>query len=293
MILSQDCIKNIKSKKEESMKLIIRKIKIYLSYFKIKFNNEIQYKIAAIAGVITQFAWGAMYIMLYSTFLKNGSSANMDVAQISTYIWLQQACYMIYNTWSLEKEVLEGIQTGNVSMELIRPINIYEMWHSKTLARKLAMGMLRGIPLVILCLLLPLGQYKLMLPVNFIAFVLFFITFVLSIFLMMSYVMLMYATIMYTLGSNGVKIIFQLANEFFAGAIIPISFMPNMMQTILKFTPFYYMQNIPLNIYTGYYSNYKEIFFGIIIQMLWIVVLNILGRKLISRRVKKIVVQGG
>ena len=36
----------------------------YFSYFKIKFLNEIQYKVAAFAGVCTQIAWGAMYIML-------------------------------------------------------------------------------------------------------------------------------------------------------------------------------------------------------------------------------------
>lgn len=275
------------------MKLIIRKLKVYLAYFKIKFNNEIQYKISAIAGIMTQFAWGAMYIMLYSTFLKNGSISDMTVAQMSTYIWLQQACYMLYNTWSLEKDILEGIQTGNISMELVRPINLYEIWHSKTLARKLAICILRAIPLVTVCMLLPLEQYKLMLPVSFTAFILFFITFILSVFLMMAYVMITYIAVMYTIGSNGVKLIFQLANEFFSGVIIPISFMPNVMQTILKFTPFYYMQNIPFNIYTGYYNNYQEIFFGIIIQIVWIGVLTILGKKLINRRIKKIVVQGG
>ena len=40
----------------------------YFSYLKIKFLNEIQYKVAAFAGICTQFAWGAMYIMLYSVF---------------------------------------------------------------------------------------------------------------------------------------------------------------------------------------------------------------------------------
>lgn len=275
------------------MKSIIKKLKVYLSYFKIKFNNEIQYKVAAIAGILTQFAWGAMYIMLYSTFLENGSSSDMTIAQMSTYIWLQQALYMLYNTWSLEKDVIEGIQTGNVSMELIRPINLYDIWHSKTLARKLAMCSLRAFPLIILCLILPLGQYKLMVPVNLTAFILFIITFILSVFLMMSYVMIMYTTIMYTIGSKGVKVIFQIANEFFGGAIIPISFMPITVQAILKFTPFYYMQNIPLNIYTGFYKDYKEILLGIILQIVWIIILTVLGRKLINRRLKKIVVQGG
>lgn len=275
------------------MKLIVKKLKIYLSYFKIKFNNEIQYKIAAIAGILTQFAWGAMYIMLYSTFLENGSNSDMSISQLSTYIWLQQACYMLYNTWSLEKDVLEGIQTGNVSMELIRPINLYEIWHSKTLARKLSMCTLRAIPLVIACMFLPIELYKMQMPVSGIAFTLFFITFILSVFLMMAYVMIMYGTIMYTIGSNGVKVIFQLANEFFAGVVIPISFMPNILQTILKFTPFYYMQNIPFNIYTGYYNNYQEILLGIIIQIAWIIILTIVGRALINKRIKKNVVQGG
>ena len=71
-----------------------RKIKIYLAYLKIKFLNEIQYKIAALAGVITQFAWGWMYIMLYTAFLKNGNANDYTISQMSTYIWLHQAFLM-------------------------------------------------------------------------------------------------------------------------------------------------------------------------------------------------------
>ena len=48
----------------ERIKKQTRMIRIYLSYFKIKFLNEIQYKVAAIAGSCTQFVWAGMYIML-------------------------------------------------------------------------------------------------------------------------------------------------------------------------------------------------------------------------------------
>ena len=94
----------------------------YFSYFKIKFLNEIQYKVAAFAGICTQIAWGAMYIMLYSVFLKNSSNQTMTISQMSTYIWLQQGLFMLFNIWSMDSNILEQIKDGSISMELIKPI---------------------------------------------------------------------------------------------------------------------------------------------------------------------------
>ena len=136
----------IKTKRE-----ILDKIKIYIAYFKIKFLNEIQYKIAAFAGVVTQFVWGGMYIMLYTAFLKNGSSSDYTVAQISTYIWLQQAFYVLFNIWSIDNDILEQCENGSIAMELIRPVNLYSIWHAKTLGKKIAMVTLRAIPIIIIC----------------------------------------------------------------------------------------------------------------------------------------------
>lgn len=61
---------------------VIQKIKIYLAYFRIKFLNEIQYKLAAFSGILTQFAWGGMLIMLYTSFLNNGSAAKVEITKI-------------------------------------------------------------------------------------------------------------------------------------------------------------------------------------------------------------------
>ena len=94
----------------------------YFAYFKIKFLNEIQYKVAAVAGVLTQIAWGAMYIMLYTVFLNQSSTQTMTISQMSTYIWLQQGLYMLYNLWSMDNGILEQIQDGSISMELIKPV---------------------------------------------------------------------------------------------------------------------------------------------------------------------------
>lgn len=270
-----------------------RKIKVYLAYFKIKFLNEIQYKIAAIAGIITQFAWAGMYIMLYATFLKNGTSGDYTISQMSSYIWLQQAFYMMFNMWSVDKEILEQCKTGNISMELVRPIDIYSIWHAKTLGRKTALVVLRAIPIILICTLPIFGQYGLSGPVSLSALVFFIVTLILSIGIMMSYLMLMYVCVMKTVSDQGIKVAFQMLIEACSGALIPIAFMPDIVVKILKFTPFYYMQNAAFNIYNGYITNIKEIIVIICVQFLWLIILTAIGKRITRKQLRKIIVQGG
>ena len=265
----------------------------YFAYFKIKFLNEIQYKVAAIAGICTQIAWGAMYIMLYTVFLNNSSNKTMSISQMSTYIWLQQSLFMLFNIWSVDNNILEQIKDGSISMELLKPVELYKIWHAKTLGRKLALVILRVIPLFIICNILPLGIYGFSLPTDLKVGILFLITLILATLLVMSYIMLIYIAVIFTKSQRGIKMVFQLFAEFFSGLVIPLAFLPDVLINIIKFTPFYYMQNLPFNIYIGYTKDLKEIIFSIIVQILWIIVLTIFGKIVLKKKIKKIEIQGG
>lgn len=269
------------------------KIKIYLAYFKIKFLNEIQYKIAAIAGVTTQFAWGGMYIMLYSAFLNNGNSSTYTIGQMATYIWLQQALFQFFNVWSSDKEIISQCETGDIAMELVRPVNLYLMWHAKTFGKRLAMVSLRAIPIFIVCTMPFMGQFKLQAPQSFQSLIFAIITLVFSIMLTFAYVMLMYISTIKAVTSRGIRNAFQMVLEFCSGSLIPLAFMPDAIVKVLKFTPFYYMQNLSFNIYNGYTSSTKEIIIAIAIQITWLTALTYIGQYLMKKQLSKLVVQGG
>lgn len=81
--------------------------------------------------------------------------------------------------------------------------------------------------------------------------------------------------------------------EVGSGALIPIAFMPDIVIKIIKFTPFYYMQNAPFNIYNGYITDRNEILKIILLQIIWIILLTIIGKKEIKRQLRKVIVQGG
>lgn len=69
--------------------------------------------------------------------------------------------------------------------------------------------------------------------------------------------------------------------------------MPEVIVKILKFTPFYYMQNISSNIYNGYITNTGEIVRAILFQILWMIILTVIGKKMMKNQIRKVEVNGG
>ena len=52
----------------------------------------LQYRAAAAAGVITQFTWGFMELLVFRAFYQADASAfPMSFEAVVSYIWLQQA----------------------------------------------------------------------------------------------------------------------------------------------------------------------------------------------------------
>ena len=64
----------------------------YISFFRIRFAMGLQYRAAAMAGMVTQFVWGLMEIMVYTAFYQTGAeSFPMTMEATASYIWLQHA----------------------------------------------------------------------------------------------------------------------------------------------------------------------------------------------------------
>ena len=262
------------------------------AYFKIRFNEQIQYKTAAFAGILTQFAFGAMYLMIYSTFMKNGNT-DMTVSQMATYIWLGQAFLEILQAWSTEKEIFQQIETGNVVMDLVKPINIYNMWYYKTLGRKLARLLLRMVPLLIITALPFWGEYKFIIQTNPLLLSASILSIILTVGLNMAYLMLIYGVAMIFISSLSIRQVMQAFLELGSGLVVPLPFMPSWMISFLKCTPFYYFQNIGFSIYVGYMTDGREIAINLLMQVIWIAILTFLGKAIVKNRLKKLVVQGG
>ncbi len=77
-----------------------------------------------------------------------------------------------------------------------------------------------------------------------------------------------------------------------SGSMIPLWFMPDWMNGVIRFTPFSSIYFMPVQIYLGQLS-LSEILHGFMVQFFWIVFLFSVGMFLWKKGQKKLVVQGG
>lgn len=266
-------------------------MKKYFSFFRLRLVTGLQYRSAAAAGIVTQFFWGFMEIMMFQAFYEADPSAfPMTHEALAAYVWLQQAFLAFFAAWIFDNEIFEAILSGDIAYELCRPIRIYDMWSARNAANRLARGALRCMPLLIVAVFLP-KPYGLRAPADLIHFGLFAITLALGLMVMVAFSMLIYALACFTISPEGLRILFSSTVEFFAGAVIPLPFFPEGMRQIMEMLPFAAMQNVALRVYSGNLAG-QELLKAVGLQIFWLTALVTLGKLLCGRAERRAVIQG-
>jgi ABC-2 type transport system permease protein len=262
----------------------------YRALFRIRFTNSLQYRLAAVAGLATQFAWGFMYILAFSAFYKENPAAfPMSWEETVSYIWLQQAFLMLFAIWFWDKEVVESVESGSIAYELTRPMDLYNRWAVTIAASRISRTLLRAIPVLAVAFILP-ARFRLI--IDFRVLPIFLFSMVLSLAVVIAFSMFVYISAFYTINSLGIRIVVAVAADFLAGGYIPVPFFPAPFRTIVEYSPFGAMQNMPLLIFNGSLSG-ADLIRGLALQAFWLVTLVIIGRVLMAQSLRRVVTQGG
>ena len=129
-------------------------------------------------------------------------------------------------------------------------------------------------------------------PVSMEAFLLFLFSVTVGAFLVAAINMISYIIVLYTLSPSGVFSFIVAIAMFLAGSVIPIPMMPEGVQAVLNFFPFRYVSDLPYRIYIGNISG-TEMFIQLGVQLAWLVGLVVIGKLVMNKKMKKLVVQGG
>ena len=265
---------------------------IYASLIKMRFISGLQYRVAAFAGMITQFAFGFMFITQYLAFYRTNPDAfPMEISQVVSYIWVQQAFIALFFTWFYQNSIFSDITSGQVSYDLARPMDLYNKWFCQCVASRLASVVLRCLPILLIGMALP-EPYRLMLPPDIILFFLFILSALLAMAVAVAFSMFIYISAFHTMSPVGVRIMGAVLADFMAGAIIPLPFFPDGIRQFAELLPFAAMQNMPLRIYSGHIAGMDAVY-GILFQLVWFAILLVFGKLWMNKTLRKVVVQGG
>jgi len=267
-------------------------MKALFTFFRMRLISGLQYRTAAWAGIVTQFFWGCMEILLYKAFYE-ASPGRFPMAfdALTSYIWLRQGLLALLNTWTFDKELFDKVLDGSVAYELCRPTSLYGMWFARTLALRVSRVILRCIPLFIVAALLP-KPWGLNAPASPVALICFGISLVLAACVGVAFSMILYFSCFYTLSSEGIRMMLMPVAEFLSGDLIPLPFLPDWLANIFHYSPFGSMANAPLRIYSGDLSG-DALVEMLGLQVFWLLVMGFIGWWLQYRGTRKLCVQGG
>lgn len=267
-------------------------MKMYMSVFRIRFINSLQYRAVALGAIFTRFAWGFMEILAYSALYRTGNAAfPMELSQTVSYIWMQQTLIVLFSVVFADGEIYSAIGNGSIAYELVRPMDLYSRWYCQSAANRLAFTILNCLPALLVAFIMP-EPYRMSLPLDMGQLLLFLLSTMLALFVVVAFAMLMYISLFYLLSQRGIRIIVTAFTTFLSGGVIPLPFFPAPVLAVVQLLPFAAMQNMPLRIYSGNIAGVDALK-GIAFQLFWLAVLFLIGKFTMGRALKKVIVQGG
>lgn len=264
------------------------------SLFRIRFAEGLQYRAAALSGTVVGVFWALVECVVFTVYFTHGtpgtSTNGMTLAMTISYVWLAQAMFPM-QSMSIDGDILRMIQSGDVGVELCRPLSLYWHWYVKAAAGKLGTQWMRMVATVVVGLLMPLA-YAMGAPASPAALLCFALSLLAAFLLCSSYAMLVTAVRLNITWGDGPTYMMMLISGVLSGSYLPLRLWPDALQVFLRFQPFGGFTDIPIQLYLGLIPPAQALpMIGL--QIAWSLVFILIGRLVMRKRLGAIIIQGG
>jgi ABC-2 type transport system permease protein len=268
----------------------------YLAVIAVRFRTLLQYRGAALSSIGTQTFFGLVQAMILEAFYRSSAATHgFTLAQAMGYVWLRQATFAM-QPYNLDRDVKAMVREGTIAYELVRPLDLYAFWYSRSLAWRAAPMTMRIVPMFIIAtLVLPalgLGDIALGPPASLASGVLWVIAVGGALAVSAAVTTFMSITLLHTISGEGIGVLMVSVVALLSGMIIPLPLFPDWLQPLLRLLPFGALIDLPARVYTGDIPP-AEAGWVILHQAFWAAALVLAGRALLRRGLRRVVLQGG
>ncbi|BFU46145.1 ABC transporter permease [Krasilnikovia sp. MM14-A1004] len=213
------------------------------------FRRWASYRQATMAGSFTNIVFGFLrcYVLLaVAAATVNGRPAGYDETQLVTYVWVGQGLLTVVALlgWS---ELSDRIRSGDVTVDLLRPVHPVVSYLAPDLGRALHRMMTRFVPPVLVGAIF----FDLYRPGRWWTVPLFAVSVVLAVVISFGCRFLVNATAFWLHDARGPVVLWALAGGALAGLYFPLRLLPHWLAVLLWVgTPFPGMLQTPLDVLT-------------------------------------------
>ena len=263
-------------------------IRPYFEVSKLTFRLQLTYRTATIASMVTSLFFGLLRAyVLVALFGAREAVAGISIQGAITYSGLVQGLipYLSIFGWY---DLMNAVDTGEISADLLRPKTFFTFWLAKNLGQSLAQLCMYAIPLMLIYALI----FDIVWPSSMFQWVAFISSLLLSWLVSFAWHFLVNLASFWTPNAQGIGLFVYGFVSIFSGFAMPLRFYPDWFIRFAELTPFPMMVNVCVEIYLGVIPE-NELLGLLGQQIMWAVILVVIGQLVLQAGLRRLVVQGG
>ena len=263
-------------------------MQLFLKLTKISIQRHLTYRAATIAGLLTNYFFGILRATIFvALYDLQPSVEGITLQGAITYAALGQALigYLSLFNWY---DLMDTVYTGDISSDLLKPMDFFRFWMAQDLGRAIVQLLLRGITLMIGFAII----YDIQWPRSPGYILATLLSVILSWLLSFSWRFLINLSAFWTPNARGILRFFFVLSWFLSGFLMPLRFFPSWVYQISQLTPFPHTFNTVIEIYLGVLTG-THLFMALVKQLLWSLALIGLGQFVLRAGTKRLAILGG
>lgn len=264
-------------------------MRVYVEVARRAFRRFATYRGATLAALFTNTVFGILLTSVVAAVVRSRGGAPIDGLDrdgLVTQIWLGQGLIGVVNIFFRTPDLTERIRTGDVVVDLYRPVDLQAWWGAVDVGRAAYEVLVRFIPPVAVGVLL--FDARLPALVDLPAVV---VAMILALAVSFGLRFLASASGFWVLDARGVERVLLTVWLFGSGMTIPLPLLPDQLESAVRLLPFAATIQGVSDVWTGTTSPSLPV--ALAGQAAWAVALLAAGRVVLTRATRKVVVQGG
>ncbi|MGZ4438589.1 MAG: ABC transporter permease [Nocardioidaceae bacterium] len=264
---------------------------LYLAVAARAFRRWSTYTAATLAGIFTNSVFGVIISFTYlALWGQNPTAGGYDARDALTYAWLAQSLIMTVGIWGAGStdEVAERIRTGDVAVDLYRPVSYLGWWLASDLGRATYHLLTRGVAPT----LVGFALFDLRAPAGAGAALAFLVSVVLAVVVSFGIRMLVAVSAFWLLDQSGARSLMVVCGAFFSGLAVPLVLFPDAVRGWVLALPWAAFVQVPVDVWLGRRTG-AGLLTGLGFQAAWALVLLLACALVLRAADRKVVVQGG
>jgi ABC-2 type transport system permease protein len=253
------------------------------------FRRHAGYRAAAAAGALTNSVFGLLRasIVVAAVGAAGGTIAGYDRASAVTFAWITQALIapVYVFTWT---ELADRVRTGDLAVDLARPVDLQLQYGAADLGRALSTLLPRSVPPLLVGAL----TFGLVLPRSPLTYLLGAVSLLTGVGISFACRFAVNLVAFWLLDIRGPNGLFIVTSNLLCGLYVPVPWFPGWLHALALATPFPSMVQTPADLLIGRVTGVPALL-AVAVQLGWLAVTVLLGRAVLRRATRRLVVQGG